>query len=71
MNITATNTDGKIMPGFGFNLQTDSGSPSAADFLNFRLLNEMSFQQFANDFGDTGRSQLRESGEVIRDTGPS
>ena len=64
MNITATNTDGKIMPGFGFNLQADSGSTSAADFLNFRLLNQVRFQHLADNLGNTGGCQLCQARKI-------
>jgi hypothetical protein len=54
----------QIVPGLGFHHQPHRRTPAAAGLLDFRLLNQMRFQHFADNFGDAGGRQLRKSGEV-------
>jgi hypothetical protein len=63
VDLAAADAHREIVPGFGFHHQPTADAP-AAWLLDFRLLNQMRFQHFADDFGDAGRGQLRKAREV-------
>lgn len=52
------------MPGLGFHHQPDRWTATASRLLNLRLLNQMGFQHFADDFGDTGGCQLCQARKI-------
>ncbi len=64
MDLAAADAHRQIVPGFGFHHQSYRRTATATGLLDLRLLHQMRFQHFADDFGDTGGRQLRKSGEV-------
>lgn len=52
------------LPGFRFHHQPDGGTSTTARLFNFKFLNQMRFQHFANNFRNTGRRQLRQTRQV-------
>ena len=64
MDNAPADAHGQIVPGFRFDHKPYGWTTTATRFLNLRFLNEVGFQQFTNNFSDTGRSQLRKSGKV-------
>ncbi|MNL34751.1 hypothetical protein D3C87_1567390 [compost metagenome] len=52
------------MPGFCLHHQAYRRTATAAGFLNFRLLNQMGFQHFTYNFGNTGWRQLSQTRKI-------
>ncbi len=65
--LSLMNAGGEKVPGDGIKNQSYRRTSAAAGILKLRLLHQMGFQHFTNDFGDAGGRQLRKAGKL--DTG--
>ena len=60
----AANSQRQVVPGFRFHHQPYRRTATAARLLNFCLLNQMGFQHFADNLGNTGGCQLCQARKI-------
>ncbi|SRN45704.1 Uncharacterised protein [Shigella flexneri] len=52
------------MPGFSFNHQPHRRTATVPRFFDFQLSHQVCFEHLTDNFSDTGRSQLRQTGKI-------
>jgi hypothetical protein len=63
-NFTAADSQRQVVPRLSFHHQPHRRAATAARLLNFGLLNQVCFQHFTNNFGNTGRCQLCQARKI-------